>query len=339
MEGLSDWENLLEIGEDLIKIDYEKEQEENIINENLKINIPLVLSKAALNLGEWDKLKIYSERIKSVEDDYIYEENFFKAIVAIKNEQYIKAEEYIYIARDSIDDKIKALLNESYERAYKLLLDNENLCQLEDIIKLKKANLNNKEYIKKKENLKIQWNRCLELKKEDIKDYQRIIGIRRIILTPEEDYLTSLELSQICRKKDKFTTCKIVLNQLQRSLKNCESDIKARVGLAMGRFIHDDNDDPNHLNKAIAELENIVKFDIDKLIDPLKSKIYCYYGIWRAEKIEKKLNEKDVNNILEDFKLSTHYNKNNYKAWHFYSLLNYKFFEFIKKTKNIYQYN
>jgi hypothetical protein len=63
----------------------------------------------------------------------------------------------------------------------------------------------------------------------------------------------------------------LVLNQLQRSLKNCESDIKARVGLAMGRFIHDDNDDPNHLDKAIAELENIVKFDIDKLIDPLKN--------------------------------------------------------------------
>ena len=64
--------------------------------------------------------------------------NFFKAIVAIKDAEYSKAEKYIYIARDSIDDKIKALLNESYERAYKLLLDNENLCQLEDIIKLNK---------------------------------------------------------------------------------------------------------------------------------------------------------------------------------------------------------
>ena len=341
LEGLSDWENLLEIGEDLIKIDYEKEEEDIIEkkNENLKINIPLVLSKAALNLGDWDKLKIYSEQIKSVEDDYIYEENFFKAIIAIINKEYSLAEKYIYIARDSIDDKIKALLNESYERAYKLLLDNENLCQLEDIIKLNKNNLNKKDYIKKKENLKIQWDRCLELKKEDIKDYQRIIGIRRIIFTPEEDYLTSLELSQICRKKDNFTTCMLVLNQLQRSLKNCESDIKARVGLAMGRFIHDDNDDPNHLDKAIAELENIVKFDIDKLIDPLKSKIYCYYGIWRAEKIEKNLNEKDVNCILEDLKLSTKFNKNNYKAWHSYALLNYKFFEFIKKTKDVFQYN
>ena len=342
LEGLSDWENLLDLGEDLIRIDYEKE-EENIFekkNENLKINIPLVLSNAALNLGEWDKLRIYSEQLKSInDDDYVYEENFFKAIVAIKDAEYSKAEKYIYIARDSIDDKIKALLNESYERAYKLLLDNENLCQLEDIIKLNKNNLNSKEYNKKKENLKIQWNRCLELKKEDIKDYQRIIGIRRIILTPEEDYLASLELSQICRKKDNFTTCMLVLNQLKKNIKCSESDVKARVGLAIGRFIHDDNDDPNHLDKAIAELENIVKSDIDKLIAPLKSKIYCYYGMWRAEKIEKNLNEFEVKSILEDLKLSTKYNNKNYKAWHFYALLNYKFFELIKKTKDIFQYN
>ena len=69
-----------------------------------------------------------------------------------------------------------------------------------------------------------------------------MIGIRGIIFTPEEDYLTSLELAQICRKKDRFTTCMIVLNQLQKNLKNCEIDIKARVGLALAKCNHDDND-------------------------------------------------------------------------------------------------
>ena len=343
LEGLSDWEKLIEIGDDLIKIDNEKEQE-NIFekkNENIKINIPNILSNAAFNLGNYDKLRIYSKNIRSVEDeDNVYEDNFFKATLAIKDAEYSKAQKYIYIARDSIYDNIKALLNESYERAYKFLLDNENLCQLEDIIKLNKNNnINSQEYNKKKENLKIKWDRALDLKKEDIKDYQRIISIRRIILSPEEDYLTSLELSKICRKKDKFTTCMLVLNQLKESLKNCESNIKANVGLAMGRFIHDDNDDPNHLNKAIEELENILKSDIDNLADSLKSKIYYYYGMWKAEKIEKNMNESDVNYILKMLKLSTKYNTNYYKAWHFYSLLNYKFFEFIKKTKNIYQNN
>ena len=103
------------------------------------------MAKASFNLGEWDQLKKYSAKIKSSEDNEIFEENFYKAIVSMKDEQYDKAKKYINIARDAIDDTIKPLLKESYERAYKLLLDNENLCQLEDIIELKKNNTNNME--------------------------------------------------------------------------------------------------------------------------------------------------------------------------------------------------
>ena len=338
LEGLSDWENLLDLGDDLTKINLEKEKNDKN-EEDIKLNTSLVLSKAALNLGEWDKLKLYTKHINITEDNEIYEENFFKAIIAIKDEEYDKAKKYIDIARDSIDDKIKALLNESYERAYKLLLDNENLCQLEDIIKLNKYKSNPTEFQEKKEQLKLKWNKCLEFKDEDIKAYERIIGIRKIIFKPEEDYLSSLKLSQICRKKDKFTTCMLVLNRLQKNLINSGQNIKVRVKLAIGKCYHDDYDEPNNLDKAINELEKIVNDNINDILDPLKSKIYCYYGMWRTEKIENNLNEKDVNNILHDLELSTKFNNNNYKAWHSYALLNYKFFEHEQKTKINYAIN
>ena len=339
LEGLSDWENLLGIGDDLIKIDLEKEQNEKN-EEDVKLNVSLVLSKASLNLGEWDKLKLYTYNINIIEDNEIYEENFFKAIVAIKDEEYENAQKYIDIARDSIDDKIKALLNESYERAYKLLLDNENLCQLEDIIKLNKYKSNIKEFQDKKDQLKLKWDKCLEFKEEDIRAYERIIGIRKIIFNPEEDYLSSLKLSQICRKKDKFSTGMLVLNRLQKDLINSGPNIKLRVKLAIGKCLHDNYDEPNNLDKAINELEKIVNFSIDnKILDPLKSKIYCYYGMWRTEKIGNNLNEKDVNNILHDLELSTKFNNNNYKAWHSYALLNYKFFLFEQKAKINYAIN
>ena len=337
LEGLSDWENLLELGEDLSKVNIEKEKDLN--EEDIKFNPSLALSKAALNLGEWDKLKKYTSTIKSSEDNEIYEENFFKAIVAIKDEEFEKAKKYIDIARDTIDEKIKALLNESYERAYKLLLDNENLCQLEEIIKLKKINANNEEYQNKKEKLKIKWNKSLELKEEDIKTYERIIAIRKILFNPEEDYLSTLRLSQICRKKDKFMTCMLVLNRLKKNLINTESDIGIRVELEIGKCLHDNYDEPENLNKAIQKLEQIVNDKIDKVLDPLKSKIYCYYGMWRAEKMENNLNEKDVNNILKDLTLSTKYNDNNYKAWHSFALLNYKFYKYEKKNKLNYAKN
>ena len=339
LEGLSDWESLLQLDDELIKID------NNDFNENdeLKINISLLLSKAALNLGDWDKLKSYMSQIKSVEEEDVYEENFFKAIISIKQSEYEKAQKYIDIARESADEKIKSLLNESYERAYKSLIDNENLCELEDIIKLKGSNLSEEEYNKTKENLRKRWDKTLSLKDEDISIYERILALRKIIFTPEEDYLNSLRLSQICRKSNQFSTCMLVLNRLQKNLIDSSPDITTRVKLEIGRCIHDDYNDSNNLNKAVKELENIINNDIslygDKIDDKLKSNIYCYYGVWCAEKIGSSFNKDEVNKILKDLELSTKYNINNYKAWHFYGLLNYKFFESEKKLHTDYAIN
>ena len=336
LDGLSDWENLLQLSEDLSKINIEKSKNiDSSFNEeeDIKLNIPLALAKASFNLGEWDQLKKYSAKIKSSEDNEIFEENFYKAIVSIKDEQYDKAKKYINIARDAIDDTIKPLLKESYERAYKLLLDNENLCQLEDIIELKKNNTNISEYNENKNKLKMKWNKLLEIKDDDIKTYERIIGIRKIIFTPEEDYLTTLKLSTICRKKDKFSTCMLVLDRLKNELKHAGRDLEILVELERGKCIHDNYNDPNNLDNAIKAMQNILNNNIDCVVDALKSKIYCYYGMWRAEKIENKLNINDVINILQDLQLSTKYNPNNYKAWHSYALLNYRFYEYQQKKQ------
>ena len=59
--------------------------------------------------------------------------------------------------------------------------------------------------------------------------------------------------------------------------------------------------------------------------DKLKSKIYCYYAIWNSK--SSLTNEANVNDILTYLDLSTKYNANNYKAWHHYAMLNYKFYE------------
>jgi FKBP12-rapamycin complex-associated protein len=116
-----------------------------------------------------------------------------------------------------------------------------------------------------------------------------------------------------------------------------------RVKLEIGRCLHDDYHDSDNLNKAVEVLKNIID-DINndssnKIDDKLKSNIYCYYGMWRAEKIGNTFNENEVNNILKDLELSTKYNKDNYKAWHTYALLNYKFFESEKKLYTNYAIN
>lgn len=55
------------------------------------------VAKASMNLGEWDKLKFYIVLIGNEEDDddIMYEKNFFSAVMAIKEDDYKTAKNFI----------------------------------------------------------------------------------------------------------------------------------------------------------------------------------------------------------------------------------------------------
>ena len=318
LDGLSDWENLLSLGEEI--------ENKNPNNQILSVKMAPTLAKASLNLKEWDKLKHYTEKIKPEVDEEIYEKNFFKAVISIKEEDYQNAKEYINCAREAINDKIKNLLTESYERAYKLLLANANLFDLEEIISLYNDPREDL-FEENKKKMKKKWDERLQITDEDIKTYERILAIRGLVFPVEEDYDTHLKLAKICRKKDRFTTCMIVLNRLSKSLINCGFDEKVKVELSISKCLNENNSLLNNYDEAINKLKNILDNDIDKINDNLKSKIYCYYAMWNIRKIEKNLNEENVKDMINYLELSTKYEQKNYKAWHSYALLNYKFFE------------
>ena len=149
------------------------------------------------------------------EDEEEYEKNFLQAVIAIKEKEFSTAKNFITIARNAIDDKIKTLLSESYERAYKLLLANEHLYELEEIIKYNEDLLalnvhdKNREHFLKEEReyLKHRWDERLEIITEDTNAYERILAIRGLIFPIEEDYDKHLDLAKICRKDDLFAKC------------------------------------------------------------------------------------------------------------------------------------
>ena len=318
LDGLSDWESLLSLGDEVEKVD--------TLNDDILTRMSPELAKASFNLGEWDKLKHYSNKIKPEEDIQVYEKNFFDAIIAIKSFDFNAARNFIDEARSAIDDKIKTLLSESYQRAYKLLLANEHLYELEEIISLQTSNDSVDEVEKKKKELKKKWDGRLELTDRDIKSYERILAIRRLVFKIDEDYDTHLKLAKICRKEDRFTTCMIVLNRLSKRLQHCCNNVSVNVMLSISKCLNENNNQKDS-EAAIDNLKKIIDNEINTIDDTLKSKIYCYYAIWNAQMIEKRLTEDKVSSILNYLELSTKYNSKNYKAWHNYALLNYKFFE------------
>ena len=318
LDGLSDWEEMIKLGEDIEKY-----------NDSLVTELSPLFARASLNLNQWEKLKKYTEKfIPNDEEENEYEKNFFQAVIAVKEKDYKKAKEYIDLARDAIDDKIKTLLSESYERAYKLLLSNEHLYQLEEIIKLNNTKEN---YETAKKELKARWDDRLEMiSSNGTKAYERILAIRGLVFPIEEDYDKHLDLAKIYRKDDHFGQCMNILQRLRKPLENNKA-ISLDIELSLSKCLNE-NESLRDTEKAMENLSSIIKTGMSNVLnDKLKSKIYCYYAYLSMKDYSK---EERVKEALENFELSTKYNSKNYKAWHYYGLLNYKYFELLSNSNN-----
>jgi FKBP12-rapamycin complex-associated protein len=323
LDGLCDWESLLNLAEEV---------EENFQNENNELieNMSPIVSKACLNLSEWEKMTYYVEKMENTNSEDVYNINFYRAVANIQEKKYEEAKVFIGKARNIIDDDLKTLLSESYGRAYKLLLENGHLYELEEIISMNENIENSDKSMElKKEQLKIKWDQRLENVEEEIDSYNKILAIRSLVFNLNEDYEHHLDLAKICRKEDKFTTCLHVLNRLNRKLDFNEKSVKIKVELNINKCLYENNKQ----DQAINNLKKIIDEEINNISDSLKSRVYSYYGLWNIEKNNKNLNEGIVKSISSDLQLATKFDSKNYKAWHNYGLLNYKYFDYLLSTK------
>ena len=347
LEGLSDWNNLL-----LLDNEIQSKKDEIFINENddKKYNkINYYMAESALNLNKWDKLKMSVSEMIPDNDDEKLDKTLYEVIIKIHDDELSKAKQLIEQARLSLLDKVKILLKESYERAYKLLLFNDNLYQLEEIIQLKdyqKNNLENivskKSFILNKENLKNRWDKRMKNISKDPRTHEKILAIRNLVLNYEEDYEKYLDLAKICRDNDEFKKSMNILERLNQNTNKIH--ISLSVTLSMSKCFNENYELGNNNIKAKDELEKIIKeisqFNYnDEMSKKLRSKFYCYYGFILMNQFDYGTDKKNVNNILEYFKLSTKYDPSYYKAWHLSALLNYKYFEYAENDRLNYAIN
>ena len=74
------------------------------------------------NLQKWDKFKEY---VQGLDGDVVHKQQrcFYQAVIKIQENRFSEAQKMIDRARDMIDNKIVSLIGESYNRAYKEILD------------------------------------------------------------------------------------------------------------------------------------------------------------------------------------------------------------------------
>ena len=99
---------------------------------------------AAWMLGKWDSMEEFLEgeivEVKDSSPGMLLDDNisFYKAILAIHNQEYDKALSIISTTRDALSGSISSLLSESFNRAYKAMVAMQILAELEEVVDYKK---------------------------------------------------------------------------------------------------------------------------------------------------------------------------------------------------------
>lgn len=95
-------------------------------------------------LGKWESMEQFLEgeivEVKDSSPGILLDDNisFYKAILAIHNQEYDKALSIISTTRDALSGSISSLLSESFNRAYKAMVAMQILAELEEVVDYKK---------------------------------------------------------------------------------------------------------------------------------------------------------------------------------------------------------
>ncbi|KAK0702845.1 target of rapamycin [Apiosordaria backusii] len=159
---------------------------------------------AAWGLGKWDSMDIYLQSMKRFSPDRA----FFGAILSLHRNQFREALGCIDQAREGLDTELSALVSESYNRAYQVVVRVQMLAELEELIIYKQCGA------EKKASLRATWETRLKGCQRNVEVWQRMLRLRSLVLTPPENMHMWAKFANLCRKSGRMGLAEKSLRQL-----------------------------------------------------------------------------------------------------------------------------
>ncbi|ROV89439.1 hypothetical protein VMCG_10211 [Cytospora schulzeri] len=187
---------------------------------------------AAWGLGKWDSMDNYLQSLKRFSPDRA----FFGAILALHRNQFREAAQNIEAAREGLDTELSALVSESYNRAYQVIVRVQMLAELEEIIVYKQTD------VKKQATMRRTWEQRLKGCQRQVDVWQRMLRLRALVITPTENMHMWIKFANLCRKSGRMGLAEKSLKQLIGSDAPLETMIP---------FWNDRNTRPNIPNQVV----------------------------------------------------------------------------------------
>ena len=182
LHALGEWDQLSSLAE----------QKWSLATIDHKRAIAPLAAAAAWGLGQWELMDNYLDGMKSQSTD----RSFFGAILSLHRNQFEQASMHIERARDGLDGELCALLGESYNRAYSVVVRVQMLAELEEIITYKKS----EHYPEKQQTMRDTWTTRLLGCQKNVEVWQRMLKVRALVLTPKENIHMWIKFANLCRK-------------------------------------------------------------------------------------------------------------------------------------------
>ncbi|KAI9272821.1 armadillo-type protein [Phascolomyces articulosus] len=316
--------------------------------ENRKSMAPFAAA-AAWGLGQWEQMEEYIALLKQESPD----RTFFRAILAMHRNRYKEAEDYISRTRDLLDTELTALLGESYNRAYATVVRVQMLAELEEMITYKQS-ANDPE---KQSAIRRTWMKRLDGCERNIEVWQRILRVRAMVISPQDDMDMWIKFANLCRKNGRFSLSESTL----RSLVDSEGSPHPKIMYARLKHMWHSASQCTTVEQANVTRTNALnvlrEFTAQKTQDlglnpddmalsmpidttripedaieytRLLARCYLRQGEWQRG-LSFEFTEESNQDILRSFLLATRFDQSWYKAWHAWALANFDIIDYHEK--------
>ena len=332
LHNLGEWETLSYIAQERWK---------HATVEVKKAIAPLAAS-AAWGMQQWDDMNEYITMIKEDSPDGA----FFLAISSIHKNMYASAQKYIAKTRDLLDTELTALVGESYNRAYNIVVRIQMLGELEEIIQYKQ--LNDNPYAQ--EFIRNTWVKRLKGCQRNVEVWQRILKVRSLVMSPKDELEVWIKFANLCRKAGRLALSNKTLlgllndGKMQDLTKLNFRNNSPHVIYACLKHLWADNCRVQAFNQmkeftqqlvgnlGINSLSDVIAHVESDLNDPLKqsmmqllARCYLRIGAWQNNLNEESNSEQGIMpDTLKSYLAATHYDRNWYKAWHAWAFANFE---------------
>lgn len=297
---------------------------------------------AAWSLGQWEVMEDFIGSMRSDSS----ERSFYRAILHVHRSQRTQANKHITRARDSLDQELTALINESYSRAYGLMVRTQMLSELEEALTYK---LDFRDQPDRQATMRGTWMKRLKGCQPDVEVWQRILSVRSIVLTPADDTETWIKFANLCRKSGRMVLAEKTLNSLLGP-ESAAMDPRSPMGpkappsviYAHLKFMWASGaklESLNYLRDFTVNLaEDLGLHGVDERGNPIQpdwqtsprladygrllARCFFKQGEWQAALNEDWVTD-DSLDVIDSYRRATELDRGWYKAWHAWALANF----------------